>query len=185
MRLAELRSAITVTPGQKIGYVTDVADTPANRGAIIRLVQNANLLFIEFPFAEADAALAAERAHLTTYAAKLDQNSIPGALEDEELDAAADQFGRRAAWTDRRARTPRSGDRGRPRRHHLRPFAAVEPVEHFHQRRAETGGLFQAQNAGEQSEFGAEEFADHFIGGVSCRSWRGRASRRGPVGLFR
>ena len=66
MRLAELRSAITVTPGQKIGYVTDVADTPANRGAIIRLVQNANLLFIESPFAEADAALAAERAHLTT-----------------------------------------------------------------------------------------------------------------------
>ncbi len=69
MRLAELRSAITVTPGQKIGYVTDVADTSANRGAIIRLVQNAHLLFIESPFAEADAALAAERAHLTTGAA--------------------------------------------------------------------------------------------------------------------
>ena len=69
MRLGELRSAITVTPGQKIGYVTDVADTPANRSAIIRLVQNADLLFIEAPFAEADRALAAERAHLTTAAA--------------------------------------------------------------------------------------------------------------------
>jgi ribonuclease Z len=69
MRLGALRSAITVTPGQKIGYVTDVADTPANRSAIVRLVQNADLLFIESPFAEADAALAAERAHLTTAAA--------------------------------------------------------------------------------------------------------------------
>jgi|SRR5271166_650779 len=69
MRFGELRSAITVTPGQKIGYVTDVADTPANRTAIIRLVQNADLLFIESPFAKADAALAAERAHLTTAAA--------------------------------------------------------------------------------------------------------------------
>ncbi len=69
MPLGELRSAITVTPGQKIGYVTDVADTAANRNAIIRLVQNADLLFIESPFAETDAALAAERAHLTTAAA--------------------------------------------------------------------------------------------------------------------
>ena len=67
--LGELRSAITVTPGQKIGYVTDVADTVANRGAIVRLVQNADLLFIEAAFAKADVALAAERAHLTTAAA--------------------------------------------------------------------------------------------------------------------
>lgn len=69
MRLGELRSAITVTPGQKIGYVTDVADTAANRSAIVRLVENADLLFIEAAFAAADAALAAERAHLTTAAA--------------------------------------------------------------------------------------------------------------------
>jgi ribonuclease Z len=64
--LGELRAALTVTPGQKIAYVTDVADTAANRDAIIRLARNADLLFIEAPFAEADAALAAERAHLTT-----------------------------------------------------------------------------------------------------------------------
>ena len=69
MLLRELRSAVTVTPGQKIGYVTDVADTPANRQAIVRLVRDADLLFIEAAFAEADAALAAERAHLTTAAA--------------------------------------------------------------------------------------------------------------------
>jgi ribonuclease Z len=49
--------------------VTDVADAPSNRGAIVRLVANADLLFIEAAFAEADAALAAERAHLTTAAA--------------------------------------------------------------------------------------------------------------------
>jgi ribonuclease Z len=64
-----LRDALTVTPGQKIGYVTDAADTPANRKAIIELARNADLLFIEAAFAQADAALAAERAHLTTVAA--------------------------------------------------------------------------------------------------------------------
>ncbi len=67
--LATLRHVVTVTAGQKIGYVTDVADTTANRQSIIRLVQNADLLFIEAAFAEADAALAQERAHLTTGAA--------------------------------------------------------------------------------------------------------------------
>jgi ribonuclease Z len=69
MALGGLRQLVTITPGQKIAYVTDVADTAANRAAIIRLAQNADLLFIEAPFAEADAALAAERAHLTTSAA--------------------------------------------------------------------------------------------------------------------
>ena len=64
--LGTLRSVLTVTPGQKVAYVTDAADTPANRAAIIRLAQNADLLFIEAAFAQADTALAAERAHLTT-----------------------------------------------------------------------------------------------------------------------
>jgi ribonuclease Z len=69
MPLGELRDVLTVTQGQKIGYVTDAADTPANRKAIIDLVQGADLLYIEAAFAEADASLAAERAHLTTSAA--------------------------------------------------------------------------------------------------------------------
>ncbi len=69
MPLGIVRSAVTVTPGQKIAYVTDVADTAANRAAIIKLVQGADLLYIESTFAEADAALAAERGHLTTAAA--------------------------------------------------------------------------------------------------------------------
>ena len=69
MPLGALRDVVTVTAGQKIGYITDVADTPTNRDAIVRLVKGADILFIEAPFAQADVALAAERAHLTTAAA--------------------------------------------------------------------------------------------------------------------
>jgi ribonuclease Z len=68
-RLGSLRDLLTVTAGQKIAYVTDVTDTPANRAAIVALVQNADILFIEAAFAGADAALARDRAHLTTTAA--------------------------------------------------------------------------------------------------------------------
>jgi ribonuclease Z len=67
--LGALRGVVTVTSGQKIAYVTDVADTPSNRSAIIKLACNADLLFIEAAFAQADVGLAAERAHLTTRAA--------------------------------------------------------------------------------------------------------------------
>ena len=65
----ELAAMATITPGQKIGYVTDAADTGPNRAAIVRLVAGADCLFIEAPFAAADKALAADRAHLTTAAA--------------------------------------------------------------------------------------------------------------------
>jgi ribonuclease Z len=69
MPLEKLRDVLTITPGQKIGYVTDVADTADNRKAIVELVKSADLLFIESAFARADVALATERAHLTTEAA--------------------------------------------------------------------------------------------------------------------
>jgi len=69
MPLGTLRSVLTISAGQKIGYVTDAADTPSNRQAIIELVHSADILFIEAAFAAADADLAAERAHLTTKAA--------------------------------------------------------------------------------------------------------------------
>jgi ribonuclease Z len=68
-RLGELRDLLTVTAGQKIAYVTDAADTPANRAAIVALVRNADILFIEAAFAASDAELARDRAHLTTSAA--------------------------------------------------------------------------------------------------------------------
>jgi len=69
MPLAALSGILTITPGQKIAYVTDIADTAANRAAAVSLAQNADMLFIEAPFVEVDAALAAERSHLTTAAA--------------------------------------------------------------------------------------------------------------------
>ena len=69
MPLGKLREVLTINPGQKIGYVTDVADTADNRKAIVELVKSADLLFIEAAFARADVALATERAHLTTEAA--------------------------------------------------------------------------------------------------------------------
>ena len=68
-QLGTLRTAVIITPGQKIAYVTDVADTASNRAAIIKLSQGADLLYIEATFAQEDAALAAERKHLTTAAA--------------------------------------------------------------------------------------------------------------------
>jgi ribonuclease Z len=68
-RLSDLRDLLTVTAGQKIAYVTDVADTPANRAAIIALARNADILFIEGAFAGRDSELARQRAHLTTTAA--------------------------------------------------------------------------------------------------------------------
>jgi ribonuclease Z len=67
--LGGLRDIFTAVPGQKIGYVTDVADTPANRAAILELVEDADLLFIEAVFSAADRNRAADRAHLTTIAA--------------------------------------------------------------------------------------------------------------------
>lgn len=67
--LGQLREVLTVTAGQKIAYVTDAADTAANREAIIGLARDADLFFVEAAFAQSDAALARERAHLTTAAA--------------------------------------------------------------------------------------------------------------------
>ncbi|MGB8279005.1 MAG: ribonuclease Z [Methylovirgula sp.] len=69
IELGALRNVYRVTPGQKIGYVTDIADTADNRRGVIQLVGGADILFIEAPFAGADRALAVERAHLTTVAA--------------------------------------------------------------------------------------------------------------------
>ena len=67
--LGELRDLLTVAIGQKLAYVTDVADTPENRAAITELARGADILFIEAAFAAADCALAEDRAHLTTRAA--------------------------------------------------------------------------------------------------------------------
>jgi ribonuclease Z len=64
--LAGLRDLVSIEPGQKLAYVTDVADTPGNRAAIADLARAADLFFLESRFAAADEALARDRAQLTT-----------------------------------------------------------------------------------------------------------------------
>jgi len=67
--LGALADLVSIERGQRLAYVTDIADTTANRAAVARLARGADLLFIEASFAAADAAQAARRAHLTTAAA--------------------------------------------------------------------------------------------------------------------
>ncbi|MBI0537515.1 ribonuclease Z [Roseomonas sp. KE2513] len=67
--LGELRDLIVASPGQRLAYMTDFADLPANRAAAIHLARGADTLFIEAPFAAEDAEIALDRRHLTTRAA--------------------------------------------------------------------------------------------------------------------
>jgi ribonuclease Z len=67
--LGALRGLVTATAGQRIVWLTDLADTPENRATAIALARGADTLFIEAPFAASDTAIAAERQHLTTSAA--------------------------------------------------------------------------------------------------------------------
>lgn len=67
--LGALRDLVSITPGQRLAYITDLADTPGNRAAAVALAQGADTLFIEAPFLQADAAHAAARRHLTARAA--------------------------------------------------------------------------------------------------------------------
>jgi len=54
-----------ITAGRKIAYVVDCSFTDANIERVVRLVKDADVLFIEATFLEADAALAGMRHHLT------------------------------------------------------------------------------------------------------------------------
>lgn len=68
--LGELKQKVLeFVPGQKICYVTDVADNERNRRALAALLQGADLLFIEAVFLDADRAHAERKAHLTARAA--------------------------------------------------------------------------------------------------------------------
>lgn len=69
-RLGELAGRIaTLTPGQKIAYVTDSGYTPGNIEKILKLAQDADHLFIEAAFLEADRDTAREKYHLTAWQA--------------------------------------------------------------------------------------------------------------------
>jgi ribonuclease Z len=56
---------LVVTPGQKVAYVVDALFSPANVRAVVRLAADADLLFCESPFLEADIEQATRRYHLT------------------------------------------------------------------------------------------------------------------------
>ncbi len=105
--LGTLRDVVTVTSGQKIAYVTDVADTPSNRATITALAKDADLLFLEARFAAADHDQARQRAHLTSTATgeiaraagvrRLEPFHFSPRYEGEEqrmLDEVAAAFGR-------------------------------------------------------------------------------------------
>lgn len=68
--LGKLREDILeFLPGQRVCYVTDVADSPRNREALVHFLRGADLLFIEAVFLEMDRAHAERKAHLTARAA--------------------------------------------------------------------------------------------------------------------
>ena len=56
------------TPGKKLVYATDLADTPRNRERLVAFARNAHTFFCEAPFLQADADHAERNGHLTTRA---------------------------------------------------------------------------------------------------------------------
>ena len=67
--LGALRDLVSSERGTKIGYATDLRDTPGNRAALARLCSGAHVFFIEASFAAGEEERARDRAHLTTTAA--------------------------------------------------------------------------------------------------------------------
>ena len=65
-QLGKLASKIAlITPGQKIGYITDVAYNQPNANKLVALVEEADHLFIEATFLDTHKDIAAEKNHLT------------------------------------------------------------------------------------------------------------------------
>ena len=59
---------IIMTPGKKLAYATDLADSAENRQRLVALAHHAHTFFCEAPFLEADLEHAARNGHLTTRA---------------------------------------------------------------------------------------------------------------------
>jgi ribonuclease BN (tRNA processing enzyme) len=67
--VAELAAdLVQVTPGKKLVYATDFADTAENRGRLVGLARHAHTFFCEASFLEADSEQARRTGHLTTRA---------------------------------------------------------------------------------------------------------------------
>jgi ribonuclease Z len=65
-RLGDLKAEVLqAAPGQKLAYVTDTSYSAANAARIIDLGHDADELFIEAPFLDGDAEIAARKCHLT------------------------------------------------------------------------------------------------------------------------
>ena len=60
-----VRQVVELTPGQRIAYATDAAMTEENAARIAALARDADLLFIEAAFLEADRDHALRKAHMT------------------------------------------------------------------------------------------------------------------------
>ena len=68
--LGDLKTRVLqFAPGQRVCYVTDVADNPGNRAALEQFLRGADLLFIEAVFLDEDREQARRKAHLTARAA--------------------------------------------------------------------------------------------------------------------
>ncbi|WP_291994077.1 MBL fold metallo-hydrolase [Candidatus Accumulibacter sp. ACC003] len=65
LALADLEAALTIVPGSRIAYVTDVVYHAENVERIVTLARDADVLFIEAVFLDEDAAQAARKFHLT------------------------------------------------------------------------------------------------------------------------
>ena len=64
--LGELKKKIVrITPGQKIVYITDIRHTPENVEKVVDFAREADSLFIEAPFLDAEREIAYEKYHLT------------------------------------------------------------------------------------------------------------------------
>lgn len=65
--VGELRALLLdFRPGPRIGYLTDLCDTDANRRALAALLTGVDRLYIEGPFRDADRAQAQRKHHLST-----------------------------------------------------------------------------------------------------------------------
>jgi ribonuclease Z len=67
--LGELKHVLECVPGQRLCYVTDVADHETNRAGLVDFLRAADLAFIEAVFLQRDLQHAANKAHLTAAAA--------------------------------------------------------------------------------------------------------------------
>lgn len=106
-RLAELRPAIELVPGRRIGYVTDTRYTEANLAQLDALLTGVDILFIESVFLASETAHAERKNHLTaaqagTIARRLGAKAVvPFHFSPRYEDRAAEVLAEvQAAWRE-------------------------------------------------------------------------------------